>query len=148
MIGRKNLSIGIVALLAGSYWATSAPAQTHSFTGRGHRATRHFNLDEGLTTFNFRHAGRSNFIAWLLDSDGNRVALVANGIGYCNGSNAVRIEHRGSYLLNVTADGQWTISKSVMYHNPFVQKSNKQTPAYSTRSAQSSADILRRPNSN
>ena len=78
------------------------------FSGRGDEATQLFRLDTGLMRCNYTHVGESNFIVWLLDSQGNMVAGVANEIGSCEGSSAESIRSNGDYLLAVTADGDWT----------------------------------------
>jgi hypothetical protein len=51
-------------------------------------------------------------MAYLLDSQGDMAALVANEIGSCEGSSAGNIESAGDYLLDITADGNWSIELS------------------------------------
>jgi hypothetical protein len=79
-------------------------------TGVGQKATEFVYLEEGLTRFEMRHNGDSNFIIWLMDKDGNLVDSLVNEIGDFEGSKAVRIDEAGPYLLGVTADGNWEIS--------------------------------------
>jgi hypothetical protein len=55
------------------------------------------------------HQGENNFAVWLLAANGRRVELLANEIGSFNGSKAVQIARGGTYLLQVDADGAWTI---------------------------------------
>jgi glutathione peroxidase-family protein len=82
------------------------------FSGQGNEATRLYPLDAGLIRCDYTHVGQSqfefNFMAYLLDSQGDMAALVANEIGSCEGSSAGSIGSGGDYLLNVTADGDWT----------------------------------------
>lgn len=83
------------------------------FTGSGQKASDIFTLRKGLAVFDSEHTGgTSNFIVYLLDAKGETVSLVANGIGNFSGSKAARIPADGSYLLNVSADGRWSISVS------------------------------------
>jgi len=88
---------------------SSAPATT-SFDGSGDAATSLFELSSGLHTINMGHQGERNFIVSLLDKNGKAVdPVVANEIGVANPSKAVRVPKEDIYLLNVTADGPWTI---------------------------------------
>jgi hypothetical protein len=56
------------------------------------------------------HTGESNFAIWLFDENGNHVDLLVNEIGNYSGSTAVRIPKKGVYLLDITADGSWSVS--------------------------------------
>lgn len=80
-----------------------------SLSGSGEEATDFFNLERGLVKITMKHDGDSNFIVWLLDSDGDRVDLLANEIGSFSGSHYLGIKSAGKYLLNIDADGKWTI---------------------------------------
>jgi hypothetical protein len=77
-----------------------------------------FNLEQGLVVFKIKHQGQGNFVVRLLDADGNPIALVANEIGSCSSSKAVRIPRTGSYLFDVQGRGDWSISRSVTHLNP------------------------------
>jgi hypothetical protein len=46
----------------------------------------------------------------LLDAVGKRIEQVTGVIGSYDGSKAIKIEESGVYLLNITADGDWTVS--------------------------------------
>ena len=53
----------------------------------------------------------------LLDEEGQLVALLANKIGGFDGSKAVGVKEGallgaqpGTHILNITADGNWTVS--------------------------------------
>jgi len=89
--------------------ATTAPVR-HEFSGQSNQATALFALQTGLTRFESTHDGESNFMVYLLDADGNQVSLVANTIGAGPTSKAVKISVAGQYLLNVMADGAWTVT--------------------------------------
>ncbi len=62
------------------------------------------------------HQEPGNFSVTLLNKDGARGAgmdsLLANEIGAFDGSKAVRIPKDDIYLLQVDADGPWTIQVS------------------------------------
>lgn len=77
--------------------------------GRGQEATRQIKLDAGLAVIALHHSGSNHFAVWLLDSQGNQIDLLANVLGTFEGSRAVGLERAGSYLFDVSADGQWEI---------------------------------------
>ena len=80
-----------------------------SFEGPMQAATRAFQLDGGLRIFRMSHSGTGHFSAWLLDHDGNKVELLANGSGApFSGSKAVQVTP-GWYVLDVSADRPWSI---------------------------------------
>ena len=79
------------------------------FSGRGNEATELYALDVGLIRCDYTYAGEHNFIVEVLDSQGGYAAVVANEIRSCEGSSADNIRGAGDYLLNITADGDWTI---------------------------------------
>lgn len=62
---------------------------------------------EGLATFNITHSGTSNF-AVIAYSDAGADLLV-NEIGAYSGESAIG---SGTFLLEITADGAWTITRS------------------------------------
>jgi hypothetical protein len=67
----------------------------------------------GLRIFILSHDGTRNFAVVLKDQKGHWVALIANEIGSYLGK---KIEHltTGTYYLDITADGSWTIDISLM----------------------------------
>lgn len=79
-------------------------------SGRGQQASSQFHLNQGLTVFKMTHDGRSNFNITLLDSQGQRVDLLVNEIGSFDGSKAVGISQPGTYILDISADGNWTVT--------------------------------------
>jgi len=81
-----------------------------SFTGHGPQVTGFFTLASGLTTFHMEHAGSANFIVLLLDDQGDWVELLVNEIGNFDGSKAIGIDAPGLHLLDIQADGDWTIT--------------------------------------
>lgn len=92
--------------------STPIPAPTHTpqqFTGSGQQTSPQFQLSSGLVTFHFTHDGQGHFAIWLLDNQGNRIDLLVNTIGPFDGSKALGIQKPGLYLLNIQADGNWTV---------------------------------------
>jgi len=78
--------------------------------GSGQQASSMFNLNQGLAIFRMTHDGNSNFIIRLLDAQGNSVTTsLVNEIGSFDGSKAVHIDESGTYLLDISADGNWTV---------------------------------------
>jgi hypothetical protein len=89
---------------------SDAPATT-SFSGNTKTATELFRLSGGLHTVRMTHQGDANFIVDLLDENGASVTLMGlvNEIGPFDGSQAVTVPEDGIYLLQVEANGPWTI---------------------------------------
>ena len=56
------------------------------------------------------HDGRSNFIVVLFDDQGKRFSSLVSEIGPFDGSTAVGIDRSAVYILDVNADGNWTIN--------------------------------------
>ena len=107
---------GILLLLATSV------GKAHDFTGRGQKASRKFTLDTGLYRFQMKHDGKSNFAVILLDSEGDTVELLVNTIGKFDGSKAVGIKRKGTYLLDISADGRWSVSTAKPKLNPTIRR--------------------------
>lgn len=86
--------------------------ETEPFTleGVGQKATEKFTLKKGLAVFEMTHTGSSNFIVDLLDDTGTSIELLVNEIGTFEGSKAVKIPKDGTHLLDIDADGQWTVT--------------------------------------
>lgn len=79
-------------------------------SGTSQQASQKFSLENGLSVFKMTHTGTSNFAVVLMDSDGQRVELLVNEIGKFDGAKAVGIAKKGEYILDVSADGKWTIT--------------------------------------
>jgi hypothetical protein len=83
-------------------------------TGTGNQASDKVHLDSGLAIFRSKNVDNSqyplNFIAYLLDSNGNKGKLVANDIGSSESSAVENIAKSGDYLFDVTSTGSWTIT--------------------------------------
>lgn len=79
--------------------------------GAGDTATDMFSLNQGYAIVKASHTGSSNFILHLLDQAGKKISLV-NEIGNYDGSTFALIKNEGKHLLNVKADGPWSIEVS------------------------------------
>ncbi len=77
--------------------------------GTGNTVSKFINMKSGLTTFEIKHNGESNFIVWLLNSKGEHTKLIANEIGVFSGNKAIGMSSAGIYLLDIEADGKWLI---------------------------------------
>lgn len=78
------------------------------FSGTGQRVTDSIPIQGGFTAFHLTHTGQSNFIIELQDaSTAEMRELLANEIGSWQGNIATGLA-AGEYLLDVTADGNWT----------------------------------------
>lgn len=86
------------------------PPEPLLFTGRGKQVSPLFSLTQGLVIFRMTHNGSSNFIIVLLDDHGDWVELLVNEIGSFDGAKAVGVESTGTYLLDIQADGDWTVT--------------------------------------
>lgn len=81
------------------------------FSGVRDNATAFFETGQRLLEVEMSHAGDSNFIAVLYDADGNRIDNFANVIGEYQGSRYFNPDP-GVYVLDIVADGAWTIDIS------------------------------------
>lgn len=117
--GIERTGTFILDILASGNWTVSVeqpavtpsiPAVPQMFTGHGKQVSPLFRLDDGLVTFRTTHDGSRNFAIWLLDARGERVELLVNEIGTFDGAEAVWIRSTGAYLLDIAADGNWTIA--------------------------------------
>ncbi|HKV83640.1 MAG TPA: toll/interleukin-1 receptor domain-containing protein [Ktedonobacterales bacterium] len=82
---------------------------TRSFNGNGQTATSLFKLPGGLVIFRMKHVGRRNFIVSLIDHTGHSAQSLANKIGTFDGAKAIQVERSGAYVLEIKADGDWSI---------------------------------------
>jgi hypothetical protein len=89
--------------------AQNATAKTIQLNGHGRQASEKFVLEPGLSVFTIHHDGDSNVVVRLLDREGKSVDTLFNQIGAFDGERGFAIAEGGQYLLDVAADGQWTI---------------------------------------
>jgi hypothetical protein len=89
---------------------TSSAPQTSRFSGNHKTATNLFKLSRGPKRFEMTYRGNGKFTAQLLDKNGAKVGgSLANAKGSFKGSRSVRIPKDGIYLLQVEANGPWSI---------------------------------------
>jgi len=95
---------------------TTPEPEPIEFQGTGQKVTTSFYLHKGIAIFRMHHYGSSNFIIWLYNADtGERVELLVNVIGTFHGATIVGVTGEplqaspGNYILEITADGSWTI---------------------------------------
>jgi hypothetical protein len=84
-----------------------------SLSGFGDDVQSFIVTGSGLRIFMMSHEGTRNFAVVLKDHSGNWVALVANEIGSYLGKKFEQLTP-GTYYLDITADGSWTIDISLM----------------------------------
>ena len=81
----------------------------HEFSGTTPTVTELFWLRAGAAIVTLEHQGESNFIVWLEDETADEVDLLVNEIGQFSGSTSVHIDVAGWYMLDIEADGAWSI---------------------------------------
>ena len=91
---------------------SSSSGQTH-LSGSGDDVQSFTATGSGLRIFTMSHTGSHNFAVVLKDSGGNYLTLLANEIGSYSGKKSERLTS-GTYYLDITADGSWTIDISSM----------------------------------
>jgi hypothetical protein len=110
----KNVaSILLMIVVMTILFVSVASAETDGvikLSGKGPKATDQFYLPQGLIRFEMSHDGTSNFIIQLLDDQGNTQEYLVNEIGKFQGSTAVGLVIAGNYLLDIDADGKWTVN--------------------------------------
>jgi hypothetical protein len=91
---------------------TTADSPPQKLSGKGQAATKFFRLRPGPATFRVNHAGTGFFAPALLKADGSLVTNLANELGKFTGDKRVEIAEEGIYLVDVSANGDWTIDVS------------------------------------
>ena len=105
----SSLTFNIQADGAWSYEISQIGATTdESFSGHGDFVTPLFKSTAGAWTFT--HDGSSNFAVKVHTTSGRR--LLVNEIGPYNGTQMVEIPSDGIAMFEITADGNWTITKN------------------------------------
>lgn len=93
--------------------ATPLPTPTPEpiqLVGTGQQASADFPLVPGLAIARMTHGGTGHFGVRLLDAQGQLVDLLANNIGPFDGSKAFQIDQPGRFLLDISADGGWSMT--------------------------------------
>lgn len=84
------------------------PAVT--FQGSGEGATENFRLLPGLAEFHFAHPADTPFAFFLLNLQGDHLALLANSTTAVTGTQVFSVKTAGEYHLHVIARDDWTVS--------------------------------------
>ncbi len=95
--------------LASMHSVGSSAVDAKHFSGQGNAGQWYNTTEAGLKTFSMHHIGDRNFAITLKDEDGKYLSLLVNEIGDYTGKKSERLA-AGSYYLDITADGEWTIS--------------------------------------
>ena len=91
---------------------TDAPPAPASFSSDRETATGFFRMSRGTKDFEVTHRGEGRFTVRLLDENGAKVGRsLAKEKGPFRGSRSVRVPKDGIYLLQVEADGPWTVRR-------------------------------------
>ncbi len=80
------------------------------FTGKGGNVTRFFVLGAGSHVVESVHKGTGVFRVKLRDTDGNLFDEPVAVIGTYDGSRILKLTKPGVFLIDVFADGDWTVS--------------------------------------
>jgi len=83
-----------------------------SLSGNGSSVVPFTASGSGIWAFTLNYSGERNYIVWLTDSMGSRVALLANTIGTSSVTITKTLD-QGKYYLDVNASGPWTIQASL-----------------------------------
>lgn len=86
---------------------------SNHFSGNGDDVKSFTATGSGLKIFTLFHNGDRNFIVWLKDTSGDKVALLVNENGKYYDKKSETLSS-GTYYLDITADGSWTIDISSM----------------------------------
>ncbi|MEO6324885.1 MAG: hypothetical protein ABIT01_05565 [Thermoanaerobaculia bacterium] len=83
---------------------------TRNFVGYGQQATAPAEFEDTLYIFKLTHSGEGHFGVRLVGQTARYAETLVSASGPFDGSKAVRIPSKGTYILDVQADGEWTIS--------------------------------------
>ncbi len=106
--------VAIRILVSGPTWfsgtSSSYSVSSPVYSGQGSKVVSGIYLPEGECMFTSQVSGQYKFLAQLLDKDSNLVGIIADAIGPINSVKSIRIVRAGTYAMNVTADGTWSIT--------------------------------------
>lgn len=108
-----------------------------TLSGTGQEATSKFNLEKGISIFEMKHDGTSNFAIVLYGANGEYIDLLVNTIGQFDGSKLSSIDTKGEYLLDVSADGNWEVE--IKQPRPSI---GKQVPLTLSGTGQKASEIF------
>lgn len=99
------------AAMAQGACITAVPAG--SLSGGGDAVSDPIAVPAGLLRFDASFRGTGNFVIWAYDTDGNR-ELIVNEIGAYDGQKLLQLDRDTTMLLEVTANGPWSIDLTGM----------------------------------
>lgn len=102
---------GGIAATAQEACITAIPAG--SLSGGGDAVSDPIAMPAGLLRFDASFRGTGNFVIWAYDTYGNR-ELIVNEIGAYDGQKLLQLDQDTTMLLEVTADGPWSIDLTSM----------------------------------
>jgi hypothetical protein len=84
---------------------------TRNLAGKGTVVTGLFQVTGGRNVVRMTHDGKHNFVVKIFEENGGKYdyELLVNEIGAYNGETLVTLEGNKNYLVEVTADGNWTV---------------------------------------
>jgi hypothetical protein len=109
----RKLLLAAVIVCVGTLGARAQDCEESApikFSGKSSQATAKFKYSGGLCLWKVKHNGTSNFQVHLLDTKGREIDTCINEIGRYDGTQVIPIKKAGEYMLNVTADGAWSIT--------------------------------------
>lgn len=102
---------GVRAAQRATDCATPAPSDVQHFEGDSDTLTEPFIVESGVLRVSGTHQGDGNFIVVPYTPDGEMASLF-NEIGPFSGEAAFEVDPGGKIILEVQADGPWTIDIS------------------------------------
>ncbi len=94
----------------------SNPApQPMSLSGSGQQATQQFELQAGLSVFTYSYSGSGNFIAYLMDNNGNEITSVASDRKFERVNSG---KHSNGWFISHKRTGQRRGRGTIPLHNP------------------------------
>jgi hypothetical protein len=103
---------GVGRASAGAPGGSTSVSGAALLSGTGNSIVPFTATGSGLWVFTVNYTGDKNFIVWITDEKGKRVALLANEIGTYSGMKPQKLD-AGKYYLDVTASGPWTIKAAL-----------------------------------
>lgn len=113
LIALQRVGTFVLDVSANGPWKIDLRRPAHSgvvteVMGQRQAATPLVPFSRGLHKFRLSHEGHGHFSAWIYDSTGERLHLLANETGQFAGSKAVQLP-RGELAFDVSASGRWSI---------------------------------------
>lgn len=87
-----------------------AEAEPIAFKGKGQQVSPVIELEAGVYVVKTTHDGKRNFAIVTRRTNGEYIQLLVNTIGTFDGSKMLVIEDSGKFMMDITADGEWTVS--------------------------------------